>query len=93
MRTGWFTARDTSAGTRAACTWPFTGDQTDMTAITLDADIKARWPQGHCSHSPGNPEELMIIAVDLLIKELGTEGARAFITQVWSRYATTELPA
>ncbi|RML91238.1 hypothetical protein ALQ88_04515, partial [Pseudomonas savastanoi] len=48
---------------------------TDMTAITLDADIKARWPQGHCSHSPGNPEELMIIAVDLLIKELGTEGA------------------
>lgn len=44
-----------------------------MTAITLDADIKARWPQGHCSHSPGNPEELMIIAVDLLIKELGTE--------------------
>ncbi|RMO61436.1 hypothetical protein ALQ39_02394 [Pseudomonas amygdali pv. eriobotryae] len=43
-----------------------------MTAITLDADIKARWPQGHCSHSPGNPEELMIIAVDLLIKELGT---------------------
>ncbi|RMT04974.1 hypothetical protein ALP53_02356 [Pseudomonas savastanoi pv. phaseolicola] len=65
---------------------------TDMTAITLDADIKARWPQGHCSQSPGNPEELMIIAVDLLIKELGTEGARAFISQVLSRYATAGLP-
>ncbi|ALD99814.1 hypothetical protein A988_10439 [Pseudomonas syringae BRIP39023] len=35
----------------------------------------------------------MIIAVDLLIKELGTEGARAFISQVLSRYATAGLPA
>ncbi|NVL47483.1 hypothetical protein F2S75_21070, partial [Pseudomonas syringae pv. actinidiae] len=53
-----------------------------MTSISIDADIKARWPQGHCSHSPGTPEELMIIAVDLLIKELGTDGARSFIGQV-----------
>jgi len=35
----------------------------------------------------------MIIAVDLLIKDLGTEGARSFITQVLRRYATEELPA
>ncbi len=53
--------------------------ETDMTAIAIEADIKAKWPQGHCSHSPANPEELMIIAVDLLIKELGTDGARTFI--------------
>lgn len=71
----------------------FLEGETDMTVISIDADIKAKWPQGHCSHSPGTPEELMIIAVDLLIKELGTEGARAFIAQVWSRYATTGLPA
>ncbi|KPB51446.1 MULTISPECIES: hypothetical protein [Pseudomonas syringae group] len=64
-----------------------------MTAISIDADIKAKWPQGQCSHSPGNPEELMIIAVDLLIKELGTEGARAFVTQVLSRYGAAKLPA
>ncbi|RMQ43215.1 hypothetical protein ALQ04_02802 [Pseudomonas cichorii] len=64
-----------------------------MTTISIDADIKARWPQGHCSHSPGTAEELTIIAVDLLIKELGTEGARTFLTQVLSRYSTAEMPA
>ncbi|AVI85320.1 hypothetical protein BTW15_02100 [Pseudomonas syringae pv. tomato] len=69
------------------------GGQTDMTSISIDADIKAKWPQGHCSHSPGTPEELMIIAVDLLIKELGTDGARSFIGQVLSRYAAAKLPA
>lgn len=57
-----------------------------MAVVSIDADIKARWPQGHSSHSPGNPEELAIIAVDLLVKELGTEGALAFITQVLARY-------
>ncbi|EGH10929.1 hypothetical protein A584_06117 [Pseudomonas syringae pv. theae ICMP 3923] len=35
----------------------------------------------------------MIIAVDLLIKELGTDGARSFIGQVLSRYAAAKLPA
>ncbi|WP_122664532.1 hypothetical protein [Pseudomonas viridiflava] len=57
-----------------------------MAVVSIDADIKAKWPQGHSSHSPGNPEELAIIAVDLLVKELGTEGALAFITQVLARY-------
>ncbi|GFM49114.1 hypothetical protein [Pseudomonas capsici] len=64
-----------------------------MTIISIDADIKAKWPQGHCSHSPGTAEELTIIAVDLLIKELGTEGARTFLGQVLSRYSPVELPA
>lgn len=67
--------------------------ETEMTAIAIEADIKAKWPQGHCSHSPANPEELMIIAVDLLIKELGTDGARTFISQVLSRYTPARLPA
>jgi len=59
-----------------------------MAVVSIDADIKAKWHQGHSSHSPGNPEELAIIAVDLLVKELGTEGALAFITQVLARYPT-----
>lgn len=58
-----------------------------MANVTVDADIKAKWPQGQCSYSPGNPEELAIIAVDLLVKELGTPGALSFIEQVFGKYA------
>ncbi|QKZ05890.1 MULTISPECIES: hypothetical protein [Pseudomonas] len=58
-----------------------------MANVTVDADIKAKWPQGQCSYSPGNPEELTIIAIDLLVKELGTPGAQSFIEQVFGKYA------
>jgi hypothetical protein len=57
-----------------------------MTTVSIDADIKAKWPQGHCSYSPGSPEELAIIGIDLLVKELGTPAAQAFITQVFEKY-------
>jgi len=50
-----------------------------MSTVSIDADIKAKWPQGQCSYSPGSPEELAIIGIDLLVKELGTEAARAFV--------------
>lgn len=63
-----------------------------MTTVTIiDADIKAKWPQGHCSYSPGSPEELAIIGIDLLVKELGTQAARAFIEQMFEKY--TQDPA
>ena len=65
-------------------------DETVMAVVSIDANIKARWPQGQCSHSPGSPEELAIIAIDLLIKELGTESAQAFIGQVLARYPTQQ---
>ncbi|WP_027981529.1 hypothetical protein [gamma proteobacterium L18] len=58
-----------------------------MANVTVDADIKAKWPQGQCSYSPGNPEELAIIAIDLLVKELGTPAALSFIEQVFGKYA------
>lgn len=64
-----------------------------MSIVSIEADIKARWPQGQCAHSPGSAEELAIIAIDLLVKELGTENAQAFITQVLSRYAAPTLEA
>lgn len=64
-----------------------------MSTVSIEADIRARWPQGQCAHSPGSTEELAIIAIDLLIKELGTENAQAFIGQVLSRYAAPSLPA
>lgn len=64
----------------------FGQDETGMATVSIDADIKAKWPQGHCSYSPGSPEELAIIAIDLLFKELGTAGAQAFISQVFERY-------
>ncbi|MBK5516400.1 hypothetical protein [Pseudomonas sp. TH10] len=57
-----------------------------MTTVSIDADIKAKWPQGHSSYSPGSPEELAIIGIDLLVKELGTEAAQSFITQVFEKY-------
>ncbi|HCS44100.1 MAG TPA: hypothetical protein DIW52_14945 [Pseudomonas sp.] len=57
-----------------------------MTTVSIDADIKASWPQGHSSYSPGSPEELAIIGIDLLVKALGTEGARSFIAQVFEKY-------
>jgi hypothetical protein len=59
---------------------------TIMTTVSIDADIKAKWPQGHSSYSPGSPEELAIIGIDLLVKELGTEAAQTFIAQVFEKY-------
>ncbi|MEX5560364.1 hypothetical protein Q1J45_22680 [Pseudomonas rhodesiae] len=57
-----------------------------MTTVTLQADIKAKWPQGQSAYSPGSPEELAIIGIDLLVKEMGTEAAQAFISQVFEKY-------
>jgi len=59
---------------------------TIMTTVIIDADIKAKWSQGHSSYSPGSPEELAIIGIDLLVKELGTEAAQSFIAQVFEKY-------
>ena len=62
-----------------------------MTTVSIDADIKAKWPQGHSSHSPGSPEELAIIAIDLLVKELGTRAAQKFIEPGFQRYPTEQI--
>lgn len=64
-----------------------------MTTVTLHADIKASWPQGHSSYSPGSPEELAIIGIDLLVKELGTQAAQAFIEQVFEKYPPDHMGA
>lgn len=40
-----------------------------MSTVTLQADIKAKWHQGQSSYSPGSPEELAIIGIDLLVKD------------------------
>ncbi|MEJ5058100.1 MULTISPECIES: hypothetical protein [unclassified Pseudomonas] len=57
-----------------------------MTTISIDATIKAKWSEGHSSYSPGSPEELAIISIDLLVKELGTEAAQSFIEQIFEKY-------
>lgn len=62
-----------------------------MTTVTIDANIKAKWLQGQCSYSPGSPEELAIIGIDLLVKELGTDAARAFTDQLFEKYKDTGL--
>ncbi|MBK3510787.1 hypothetical protein ACU684_05625 [Pseudomonas sp. LF135] len=64
-----------------------------MTTVTLQADIKAKWPQGQSSYSPGSPEELAIIGIDLLVKELGTRAAQAFIGQVFEKYPADHMGA
>lgn len=58
-----------------------------MSTITIDADIKVKLAGGHRAYSPATPEELMLIAVDLLVRELGSEAARGFIGQVIERHA------
>ena len=62
-----------------------------MTTISIDADIKAKWPDGHSSYSPGTTEELALIGIDLLVKELGTEAAQQFIKQIFERYPTEKV--
>jgi hypothetical protein len=57
-----------------------------MSTISIDANITVKWPQGHSSYSPGSPEELAIIGIDLLVKELGTEAAKKFIAQIFEKY-------
>lgn len=57
-----------------------------MNTINIDADIKAKWADGHSSYSPGTAEELALIGIDLLVKALGTEAAQQFIKQVFERY-------
>ncbi|WP_313739670.1 hypothetical protein [Pseudomonas sp.] len=58
-----------------------------MSNITLDADIKVKMAGGHRAYSPASPEELMLIAVDLLVRELGSEAARTFMSQILERHA------
>jgi len=62
-----------------------------MTTISIDADIKAKWADGHSSYSPGTTEELALIGIDLLVKELGTDAAKQFIKQIFERYATEQV--
>ena len=62
-----------------------------MAIVSIDADIKAKWAQGQCSYSPGSAEEMAIIGIDLLVKELGTAGALAFISQVFEKYPSDHL--
>lgn len=57
-----------------------------MTSHSIDADIKVKWPEGQSAYSPGTAEELTLIAIDLLVKELGSDAARSFIDQVFERY-------
>jgi hypothetical protein len=62
-----------------------------MTTVSIDATINAKWPEGHSSYSPGSLEELAIIGIDLLVKELGTEAAQAFIAQIFEKYPNSPL--
>ncbi len=57
-----------------------------MTTVSIDADIKAKWQDGHSSYSPGSTEELAIIAIDLLVRYLGTEAAQHFIKQIFEKH-------
>ena len=58
-----------------------------MHTVSIEADIRIKWPEGHISYSPGSPEELAIIGIDLLVKDLGTEAARSFIDQIFEKHS------
>ncbi|MGE8189549.1 hypothetical protein [Pseudomonas sp. NPDC086278] len=64
-----------------------------MTTVSIDANITVKWPQGHSSYSPGTPEELAIIGIDLLVKALGKEAAQSFIKQVFEKYPADHADA
>lgn len=57
-----------------------------MSTVSIEATINAKWSEGHSSYSPSSPEELAIIGIELLVRELGTEVARNFIQQAFERY-------
>ncbi|WP_434610036.1 hypothetical protein [Pseudomonas sp. R1-7] len=57
-----------------------------MSTVSIEATINAKWAQGHSSYSPGSPEELAIISIELLVKELGTQAAQNFVRQTFERY-------
>ncbi|MEN5033673.1 MULTISPECIES: hypothetical protein [unclassified Pseudomonas] len=58
-----------------------------MSSHSIDADIKVKWAEGQSAYSPGTPEELLLIGIDLLVRDRGPEAARSFIEQVLERYA------
>ncbi|EJN32155.1 MULTISPECIES: hypothetical protein [unclassified Pseudomonas] len=58
-----------------------------MSSHSIDADIKVKWAEGQSAYSPSTPEELLLIAIDLLVRDRGGEAARSFIEQVFERYA------
>ncbi|RON67267.1 hypothetical protein [Pseudomonas fluorescens] len=62
-----------------------------MTSLSIEADIKAKWADGHSSYSPGTTEELALIGIDLLVKDLGTQAAQQFIKQIFERYPTEQV--
>ncbi|MBH3426158.1 hypothetical protein [Pseudomonas alkylphenolica] len=64
-----------------------------MTSHIIDADIKVKWPEGQSAYSPASAEELMLIAVDLLVKDLGHVAAKSFVEQVFERYSHTTADA
>ncbi|MGO4003120.1 MULTISPECIES: hypothetical protein [Pseudomonas] len=57
-----------------------------MNSVSIEAAIKVNWPQGHSSYSPGSPEELALLSIDLLVKALGAEAAHTFIAQILEKY-------
>ena len=64
-----------------------------MTTVSIDADIKAKWQDGHSSYSPGSTEELAIIAIDLLVRDIGTEAAQHFIKQIFEKHLADQKAA
>ncbi|HAB03243.1 MAG TPA: hypothetical protein DCE25_10085 [Pseudomonas sp.] len=58
-----------------------------MSTHSIDANIKVKWAEGQSAYSPGTPEELLLIAIDLLVRDRGSDAARSFIDQVFERYA------
>ncbi|AVU77685.1 hypothetical protein FHJ31_22275 [Pseudomonas sp. Fig-3] len=60
-----------------------------MSTVSIEATINAKWSEGHSSYSPGSPEELAIIGIELLVKELGTKAALNFIQQAFERYPSS----
>ncbi|WP_342649154.1 hypothetical protein [Pseudomonas sp. REB1044] len=64
-----------------------------MNSHSIVADIKVKWAEGQSAYSPSTPEELLLIAVDLLVRERGGEAARGFIEQVFERYAPQTIIA
>ncbi len=58
-----------------------------MSTHSIDANNKVKWAEGQSAYSPGTPEELLLIAIDLLVRDRGSDAARSFIDQVFERYA------
>ena len=62
-----------------------------MSSHSIDADIKVKWAEGQSAYSPSTPEELLLIAIDLLVRDRAAKQRAASSSRCSSATPRTPL--